>query len=72
MRLYVKISDDLGQKLNDYSTKFGMSKSGFVAYALGKHISELDYQAKTYDSVMNSVSSVINDLSKGENNGQTY
>ena len=35
MRIYVKISDKMGEKLEKYANDFGMSKSGFVAYALG-------------------------------------
>lgn len=66
MRIYVKISDDLGQKLTKYASDFGMSKSGFVAYALGKHINDLEYQAKAYNSVMDKMSCVIDGMSKGE------
>ena len=51
MRIYVKISDEMGEKLDHYSTKFGMSKSAFVAYAVGKHINELEYQAQAYQVV---------------------
>lgn len=68
MRIYVKISDDLGQKLTKYASDFGMSKSGFVAYALGKHINDLEYQSKAYNSVIDKMSDVIGDLPKGGNN----
>lgn len=51
MRLYVKISDKMGERLDKYANDFGMSKSGFVAYALGKHINQLDHESQVYDSV---------------------
>lgn len=51
MRLYVKISDMMGEKLDKYANDFGMSKSAFVAYALGKHINQLDHESQVYDSV---------------------
>lgn len=55
MRLYVKISDKMGEKLDKYSCDFGMSKSAFVAYALGKHINQLEQEGRIYDSVSNIV-----------------
>lgn len=51
MRLYVKISDKMGERLDKYANDFGMSKSGFVAYALGKHINQLDHESQVYHSV---------------------
>lgn len=45
MRLNIKISDELGQKLEKWSNSFGMSKSAFVAYALGNHIRDLEFKS---------------------------
>lgn len=42
MRLGIKISDELAAKLDVWCNKFGMTKSGFVAYALGNHINDLE------------------------------
>lgn len=64
MRIYVKISDEMGEKLDHYSTKFGMSKSAFVAYAVGKHINELEYQAQAYQVVGDKLSTIMDDMSK--------
>lgn len=51
MRIYVKLSDKMGERLDEYAKDFGMSKSGFVAYCVGKHINELDRQSQVYDVV---------------------
>lgn len=61
MRIYVKISDEMGEKLDHYSTKFGMSKSAFVAYAVGKHINELEYQAQAYQIVGDKLSNLMDE-----------
>lgn len=64
MRIYVKISDELGAKLTKYATDFGMSKSGFVAYALGSHIKNLEYQNDLYSGIKNKVDNIVDDMSK--------
>lgn len=65
MRVYVKISDSLGEKLERYAKEFGMSKSGFVAYALGNHIHTLDYQSDIYSNIkaktLENIDSMAND-----------
>lgn len=61
MRIYVKISDKMGEKLDHYANDFGMSKSAFVAYAVGKHINELDYQAQAYQVVGDKLSSLMDE-----------
>lgn len=64
MRLYVKISDKLGEKLDKYAEDFGMSKSAFVAYALGKHINNLDYESKAYESIMHKMDDMMDAMSE--------
>jgi len=63
MRVYVKISDSLGQKLETYAKEFGMSKSAFVAYALGNHIHTLDYQSDIYNNIKAKTLDTIDDMS---------
>lgn len=73
MRIYVKISDKMGDKLDYYANELGMSKSAFVAYALGKHIKQLDYEALTYKAVGDKLSNLINELSqKGTFNEELF
>lgn len=74
MRIYVKISDKMGEKLDHYASDFGMSKSAFIAYALGKHINDLDHQAQTYQQVGDTLSNLMgNKLSeKGESLTDEY
>ena len=59
MRIYVKISDDLGAKLTKYASDYGMSKSSFVAYALGNHIKTLDYQGDIYNGIKTKVDDYV-------------
>lgn len=59
MRIYVKISDKMGDKLDYYANEFGMSKSAFVAYAVGKHIKQLDYEAEAYKVVREKLSNIM-------------
>lgn len=64
MRLYVKISDEMGERLEKYAAQYGMSKSSFVAYSVGKHINELDYQANTYKSINDKLTNIMDEKSK--------
>lgn len=64
MRIYVKISDKMGDKLDYYANELGMSKSAFVAYALGKHIKQLDYEALTYKVVGDKLLNLMDEQSK--------
>lgn len=64
MRIYVKISDKMGDKLDHYANEFGMSKSAFVAYAVGKHIKSLDYEASAYRSVGDKLSMIMDEMSR--------
>ena len=64
MRIYVKISDKMGDKLDYYANEFGMSKSAFVAYAVGKHIKQLDYEAQAYKVVREKLSNIMDEQSK--------
>ena len=64
MRIYVKISDKMGDKLDYYANEFGMSKSAFVAYAVGKHIKQLDYEAQAYKVVRDKLSNIMDVQSK--------
>lgn len=64
MRIYVKISDKMGDKLEHYANEFGMSKSAFVAYAVGKHINELENQAQAYQVVRDKLSTLMDEQSK--------
>lgn len=70
MRVYVKISDSLGQKLEKYANEFGMSKSGFVAYALGQHIHTLDYQTDLVKDIKDKTLNAIDKMST--NKGVDY
>lgn len=67
MRLYVKISDDMGAKLAKYASDFGMSKSGFVAYALGNHIYNLEHQEDIYSGIRGKVENVVDQMAKQQN-----
>lgn len=71
MRIYVKISDKMGEKLDHYANDFGMSKSAFVAYAVGKHINELDYQAQAYQVVGDKLSSLMDEQMSKKVEGTT-
>lgn len=66
MRIYVKISDKMGEKLDKYANDFGMSKSGFVAYALGSHINQLEHQTDMYLGIKEKMSDIIDDMSDKE------
>lgn len=66
MRIYVKLSDELGERLDNYAKGFGMSKSAFVAYCVGKHIKELDYQSDAYRAVTDKLSTIMDDMSDKE------
>ena len=66
MRIYVKLSDELGERLDNYAKGFGMSKSSFIAYCVGKHIKELDYQSDAYRAVSNKLSTIMDDMSDKE------
>lgn len=44
MRLGIKISDELSAKLETWCKRYGMTKSGFVSYALANHINDLEYK----------------------------
>lgn len=70
MKTYIKLPDDLAKELDIYSAKFGLSKSGFIAYSLAKHINELKYQADAYKAVTDKISTIVDDVSRKEvNNG---
>lgn len=71
MRVYVKISDSLGEKLENYAKAYGISKSAFVAYALGSHIQTLDYQKDIYSNVKDKTLDSIDNMSK-EQKGDLY
>lgn len=64
MKTYVKLPDDLAKDLDIYSSKFGLSKSGFIAYSLAKHINELKYQADAYRTVTDKISTIMDDMSE--------
>lgn len=66
MRIYVKLSDELGERLEHYAKGFGMSKSGFIAYCVGKHIQELDYQSDAYRTVTDKLVNLMDDVSEKE------
>lgn len=68
MKTYVKLPDDLAKDLDIYSSKFGLSKSGFIAYSLAKHINELKYQADAYKAVTDKISTIVDDVSRKEVN----
>lgn len=63
MKTYVKLPDNLVKELDIYSAKFGLSKSGFIAYSLAKHINELKYQADAYKAVTDKISTIMDDMS---------
>lgn len=68
MKTYIKLPDDLAKELDIYSAKFGLSKSGFIAYSLAKHINELKYQADAYKAVTDKISTIMDDVSRKEVN----
>lgn len=65
-KTYIKLPDDLAKELEVYSTKFGLSKSGFIAYSLAKHINELKYQADAYKAVTDKISNIMDNVSEKE------
>lgn len=68
MRLNIRLSDELGQKVKLYSTKYGMTKSSFIAYAVGSHIQNLESQETM---VKNFTESLTNVAQKGLINDST-
>lgn len=68
MRGYYKISDEMGEKLGTYARQFGMSKSSFVAYAIGAHIRNLEYQAEAFNAVNGKLSTIMDEMSNGGKN----
>lgn len=67
MRLNIKLSDELGQKVKLYATKYGMSKSGFIAYAVGSHIQSLESQANMIETLTNNLTGIARkELSKND------
>lgn len=59
MKIYVKLPDELAIELEQYSKQYGLSKSGFMAYSLAKHINELKFQADAYKAVTDKVTSIV-------------
>ncbi len=57
MRLAVKVSDEMSEKIDHYSSSFGMSKSAFIAYCVGSHIRLLEQQ----DGITNSIKNAVNE-----------
>lgn len=66
MKTYIKLPDYLAKELDVYSAKFGLSKSGFIAYSLAKHINELKYQADAYKAVTEKLTNIVDDISDKE------
>lgn len=62
MRLCLKISDDMAEKIESFSKSFGMSKSAFMSYCIGSHIRTLESQ----ESLINSVKTALNDKVKSD------
>ena len=61
MKTYIKLPDDLAKELDTYSAKYGLSKSGFIAYSLAKHINELKFQADAYRAVTDKITTIMDD-----------
>lgn len=73
MRLNIKLSDELGQKVKLYSTKFGMSKSSFIAYAVGSHVQQLESQANMLEKFTNNITNIAKEeLVKNDNDPTDY
>lgn len=62
MRLYVKLSPEMGEKLDKYATEFGQTKSGFIGFAVASYIRQLEKQ----DSVYKTANDVIVKASQQE------
>lgn len=66
MKTYIKLPDDLAKDLEVFSRRYGLSKSGFIAYSLAKHINDLKYTDKAVDAVTGKLSTIMDDMSKEE------
>lgn len=44
MRLAFKVSDEMAENINFYSKQLGISKSAFIAVAVGQYVNQLQKQ----------------------------
>lgn len=68
MRLAVKVSQEMSDKIDYYSSSFGMSKSAFIAYCVGSHIRLLEQQ----DGITNSIKNAVNERLDDALNQEEY
>lgn len=65
MRLAFKVSDTIAQNIDYYSQQLGISKSAFVAVAVGQYIIQLqkqdDISSALKESLVDAAKNVINE-----------
>ena len=59
MRLAFKVSESTAQNIDFYAQKFGISKSAFVAVAVGQYINQLQKQDDLMATIQNSMSGAV-------------
>lgn len=51
MRLGLKLSDEMSNKVASYSKQFGVSKSAFMSFCIGSYIRMLESQDDILDNI---------------------
>lgn len=70
MRINVNLSDEMNKRLDNYSKRYGMSKSSIVGFVVGQWLDGLDSANKTLygdDSTKGLVKEVLSDMLKDYN-----
>ena len=59
MRLCIKLSDDMANKVDAFAKSFGMSKSAFMSYCIGSHIRSLESQEDVIKGLKQAISASV-------------
>lgn len=59
MRVNIKLSEEMDDKVCRFAKSFGMSKSSFMAYCIGSHIRTLEKSDDVVDSIKNCIRSEL-------------
>lgn len=62
MRLAVKVSEDMADKIDSYAKNFGMTKSAFIAYCIGTHIRTLEQQDGLISAIKENFNNAIQEV----------
>lgn len=61
-RINVMVSDEVNEKLNDLSKRYGMSKSSMCAFVIGQWIDTMEVTSKAFLDTSKDSTSMINTL----------